>query len=149
LQRTFDDLSDYNVAKGDYIISKASGIELGFTNKETVFDEDEGTVFEQGSHILPHVNIYPKALSIELPFEMSFSNERRQVLQKAGQPTRTKQGEASFLGSAYLVDNYKIGDIIVSFDPALACMPLIKINISLIRELTSFSIHRDPEINGH
>ncbi|WP_276500350.1 hypothetical protein [Terrimonas pollutisoli] len=96
--------------------SEKSGLELGFVNNEEVFDEDDNVVIEKGNPIFSTVNIFPKSTLTELPFNITFGDYRAQVFEKAGKPTQTRQGEASFLGSAYLVDNYKVGDTVVSID---------------------------------
>ncbi len=116
IKSTFDDLTDYNVIEGNYMISKSNGIELGFTNNDATFDEDEDVVFDQGNPVFSHINIYPKSPLRELPFQVSFTDSRIQVINKAGQPSQTKQGKSSFLGSAFLIDNYKVENLVITFD---------------------------------
>ena len=116
IKSTFIDLADYNIANGDYIISEKSGIELGFINNEAVVDEDDCLIFEKGNPIFSHVNIYPKSSIKELPLEVNFADSRTQVINKAGQPTQTSRGDTSFFGRAFLVDNYKVGELIITFD---------------------------------
>ena len=71
---TFSDLTDYNVAAGDYMVSEKSGIDLGFTNNEAVFDHDDNVVFDPGRPVFSHINIYPKSPLTELPFGASFDH---------------------------------------------------------------------------
>src|SRR5688572_263382 len=76
LRANFDDLSEYNVTESDYIISEKAGIDLGFTNQEAVFDEDDNIVFEQGNPVFSHFNINPGSKIKELPFAVSFTDIR-------------------------------------------------------------------------
>jgi hypothetical protein len=118
LASTFSDLTEYNITESDYITSETSGVELGFTNKEAIFDDDEGVVFEKGNPIFSHFNLYPKSLTLinNLPFAITFEDKRLEIISKAGSPTQTKQGYADFLSKNFLVDNYKVGDTVISFD---------------------------------
>ena len=115
LHEVFIDLSDYNVGEGDYIASKKYKLELGFRNKEAVFDEDTKDVIDQGLPIFSHFNIFPDSPITKLPFGIAFSDTRNQVHIKAGQPIKTNQGTVPILGS-YLIDFYNKGDIVVSID---------------------------------
>lgn len=116
IKRKFSDLTDYNVAENDYMVSENSGIELGFTNRDAVFDEDEGFVYHPGRPVFSHITIYPISPLRELPFQASFGDSRSRVITKAGQPSQSRRGEASFLGSTFFVDHYKIDDLVISFN---------------------------------
>lgn len=118
LKKTFSDLTEYNILESEYIISFRAGIELGFQNDEALFDYDENVVFEQGNPIFSHFNLYSKSSNRidNLPFDISFDNNRTDVIGKAGTPTQTKNGYADFLNKHFLVDNYKLGNIVISFD---------------------------------
>ena len=116
LKRNFSDLTEYNVAESNYISSEEAKIELGFQNKEAVVDEDDGIVFETGNPLFSTINIFPGSTITELPFDLAFADSRHEVLTKAGEPTQTRKGEASFFGPAYLVDNFKVGETVVSVD---------------------------------
>jgi hypothetical protein len=116
IDHTFKDLTEYDITESDYIISQSAGIELGFKNSDTIYDEDDKVVFQPGTPLFSHVNIFPTSALCELPFRVSFSDHRNQVVKKAGQPTQTRQGDASFLGPAFLVDNYSTMDMVISFD---------------------------------
>jgi hypothetical protein len=98
------------------MISDNSGIELGFTNEDSVIDDDDQIIFEEGNPIFSHFIIYPKSgiLVNELPFKVTFNDKRDSILQKAGQPTQTREGD--FLGSPFLIDHYKVDDTVISID---------------------------------
>ena len=115
---TFSDLSEYNILDHDYITSAITGIELGFTNNDAVYDEDEAVVFEFGNPIFSHLNLYPKSTRLleNLPFDISFNNERQVIIDKAGSPLETKSGYIDLLGKHSLIDLYQIDDLVVAFD---------------------------------
>lgn len=118
LVKTFVDLSGYNILDSNYITSELSGVELGFTNNDAVYDDDDQIVFEKGNPIFSHFNLYPKSeiLINNFPFDISFKDTRKIIFSKAGLPTKTNQGYTCFLNKAFLIDNYKVNDIIISFD---------------------------------
>lgn len=116
LATNFNDLTKYNVFESNYVSSEEAKIELGFQNNEAVIDEDDEIVFNEGNPLFSTVNIFPGSTITELPFDLAFVDSRHDVLAKAGEPTQTRKGEASFLGPAYLVDNFKVGEIVVSVD---------------------------------
>jgi len=118
LADTFSDLTEYDILESDYITSTKNGVELGFTNTEAVYDDDENDVFEKGNPIFSHFILYPKALTVigNLPFDTDFDNKRNDIINKAGNPTQTKEGYADFLNKSFLVDNYKVEDLIITFD---------------------------------
>lgn len=118
LTDTFSDLTEYNVTESDYITSEDTGIELGFTNRDAVYDDDDNVVFEKGNPTFFHFLIYPKSWTLidDLPFDAKFTDKRFEIINKAGNPSQTKEGYANFLNKNFLVDNYKVGDIIVTFD---------------------------------
>jgi hypothetical protein len=116
LENTFPDLSEYNVLEHSYMISESSGLELGFTNEDAIFDDDTEIVFEEGNPIFSHFIFYPKAniLFNEFPFGMAFTDKRDEIFDKAGQPSQTKEGD--FLGSPFLIDHYKVDNTVISID---------------------------------
>ena len=118
LSQTFPDITEYDITNGDYMISEIRGIELGFTNNEVVWDEDDGTVFEYGNPIFSHFTAYPKAhdLLTELPFNIEFNDNRNGVFEKAGLPTQTREGYADIMIKNFLVDNYKIDGTVFTID---------------------------------
>lgn len=118
LRNTFSDLTEYDILESDYITSEKDGVELGLTNNEAVYDDDENIVFEKGNPIFSHFILYPKSLILidNLPFDISFDDNRIEVIGKAGNPTQTKEGYADFLNKSFLVDNYKLSDIVITFD---------------------------------
>lgn len=117
LIETFTDITVYNILEGDYISSELLGLELGFTNDDAVIDEDELIVLEPGRPIFSHINIYPKPNEVYvLPFDILFNDSRETVFKKAGEPTQTKHGESLLLDKHFLIDHYKIGDIVLSID---------------------------------
>lgn len=120
LAEVFSDLTEYNILESDYITSDKYGIELGFTNNDAVYDDDENIVFEKGNPIFSHFILYAKSLSLidNLPFDTSFSDNRIEIIRKAGSPTQTKEGYADFLNKNFLIDNYKVDDTVVAFDYA-------------------------------
>lgn len=118
LSEIFSDLTEYDILESDYITSDKNGIELGFTNKDAIYDDDENVVFEKGNPIFSHFNIYLNALTVldNLPFDTYFDDNRNEIKSKTGNPTQTKKGSADFLNKRFLVDNYKVDNIIITFD---------------------------------
>jgi len=113
----FTDLSSYNILKSDYMTSELLHVDLGFTNEDAVIDEDELIVLEPGQPTFSHMNIYPKPdRQCVLPFEISFTDTRNEVFKKAGEPTQTKHGDSPILDKPFLIDHYKIGDLVLSID---------------------------------
>lgn len=117
LKEKFDDLTDYNISESDYITSKKNGIELGFENKDAIYDEDDKVIFQKGNPVFSHFNLFSesKRLIDRLPFEVNFNDKRTSVILKAGQPHETNKGEIPILGK-YLIDFYFNDDLIISFD---------------------------------
>jgi len=130
---TFSDLSEYDITESDYIISDEKGLELGFTNAEAVYDEDDKIIFQKGNPIFSHFNIYPKASKLisDFPFGVQFTDKRFEVINKAGKPTETKEGFSDLLDKAFLVDNYKQGENVITFDYDVL---LLAINFIQIRD---------------
>lgn len=118
LSKTFSDLTEYNILEGDYIASDKSGIELGFTNNDAVYDDDENVIFETGNPVFSHFILYNKSLTLieNLPFDANFNDDRIEIIRKTGIPSQTKEGFADFLNKSFLVDNYKVDDIVITFD---------------------------------
>ena len=114
----FSDLTDYNILESDYITCGKDGVDLGFTNNEAVYDDDENVVFEKGNAVFSHFNLYPNSATLidNFPFNATFADDRTEITRKAGSPTQTKEGYADFLNKSFLVDNYKVGDTIITFD---------------------------------
>jgi len=129
LSNTFTDLSAYDVLKHDYMISDSSGVELGFVNEDSVVDDDDQIVFEDGNPIFSHFNLYLRShiLVYELPFGLTFDDKRGDVFQKAGNPIHTKEGD--FLGSPFLIDHHKIDNTIISIDYNIDDMTIKSIQI--------------------
>jgi len=118
LHANFSDLTEYNVAESDYVISEEKGIELGFINEDAEFDEDEELVFNEGSPMFAFFNINPTEQNFfkELPFNIDFNDKREIVLEKAGNPTQTNQGRSDLLEKDFLVDHYKLDNLVITFD---------------------------------
>lgn len=118
LTNTFTDLTEYNILNGDYMISENTGLEIGFTNNDAVYDDDENVVFENGHPIFSHFNAYPKSIKLigTLPFETNFTDKRDEVIVKAGNPAKTNKGFLNFLNKNFLVDSYEVGNIIITYD---------------------------------
>ena len=118
LEDTFSDLTDYNILDSDYITSEDTGVELGFTNNKAFYDDDDNILFANGRPIFSHFIIYPKSIKLidTLPFAISFNDTRPVIITKAGIPTQTKEGFADFMNKNFMVDNYKVNDIVISFD---------------------------------
>lgn len=114
----FSDLTEYNILESDYITCEKDGVDLGFTNNEAVYDDDENVVFEKGNPVFSHFNLYPNSAMLidNFPFNASFVDDRTEITRKAGSPTQTKEGYADFLNKSFLVDNYKVGDTVITFD---------------------------------
>ena len=114
---TFKDLCPYNIFDG-YMSSDLTGIELGFVNDDAVYDDDDEIIFNEGNPIFTHINFYPKSDSIisDFPFDITFEDTRTIVSTKAGKPTKTNQGRVDIFEKDFLIDHYKIGDLVISFD---------------------------------
>lgn len=118
LNSNFTDLTEYNILESEYINSTQKGLELGFKNDTAVFDDDSLEIFEKGNPVFSHFNLFPicaKYLN-DLPFDTSFENSRDQIQQKAGVPTKIREGYLEILNKHFRIDNYQMGDIIISFD---------------------------------
>lgn len=118
LSGKFFDLTEYNILESDYIVSNKNGIELGFINNDAIYDEDENIVFERGDPIFSHFILYPKSLMLidNLPLRTTFDDNRVDIIKKAGNPIQTKDGYTYFLGKKFLIDSYKVDNIIIIFD---------------------------------
>jgi hypothetical protein len=118
LKATFYDLTEYDILESNYITSENCGVELGFTNKDAAYDDDDNIVFEKGNPIFSHFITYSKSSKLigDLPFDVTFADTRPDIINKAGDPVQTKGGYSDFLNKNFLVDNYKQGDIIITFD---------------------------------
>ena len=118
LSKTFSDLTDYDVTESEYIVSELMGMELGFTNEDAIYDDDDKMIFEKGNPIFSHFTAYPNSSRVltELPFNVNFTDTRNSVIRKAGVPTQTKEGYSDFLKRHFLIDNYKIEDVVFTVD---------------------------------
>lgn len=118
LTNTFSDLTEYNILESDYISSVKTGIDLGFTNNTAVYDDDENVVSEKGNPLFSHFILYPVSLTLidNLPFDTHFDDNRTEIIKRAGSPTQTKEGFADFLNKRFLVDNYKVDNVVITFD---------------------------------
>src|SRR5262249_21235781 len=87
-----------------------------------IFDEDEQTIFDPGDPVFSSFFLYSRAIPLitVLPFEIDFSDSRDEVQKKAGPPIRTNQGYANLLKKQFLIDSYKLGDIIMTLDYSAA-----------------------------
>lgn len=118
LQKNFSDLTEYNILESEYISSENKGVELGFVNNESVYDDDDKVVFAKGDPIFSHFILYAKSFALIdiLPFNVNFSDIRSEVLIKTGNPSQNKEGNSEHLNKSFLVDNYKVNDIVITFD---------------------------------
>ena len=118
LANNFVDLTEYNILNSNYITSYLTSIELGFTNNDVVYDDDDQLIFEQGNPIFSHYNLFPKSeiLIGKLPFDIYFTDTRKIVFTKAGLPIKTNQGHYDLLNIDFLVDSYKIESVVVTLD---------------------------------
>lgn len=118
LQSIFPDLTKYDMLESDYLTSENCGIELGFSNNEAIYDDDDKVVFEKGNPVFSHFILFPLSFKVidHLPFEAKFDDNRTEILKKAGIPGETKEGFLDILSKTFLVDNYKSEDIIITFD---------------------------------
>jgi len=140
LAAIFNDLNSYDIRESDYLVSESMGMELGFTNKEAIYDDDDKTMVDEGCPLFSHFNAYPisRCLLIELPFQVSFDDRRENVIQKVGIPDQTKEGYADFLNKHFLVDSFRMGDLIftVDYEPVAKSINFIQIRSnSLIEHL--------------
>lgn len=117
LKNNFEDLGEYDVFSR-YITCQQTGVDIGFTDNEGIVDDDGEIVIKEGNPVFSHFNIYPKAEAIfnGLPFTIAFDDNRKDVLVKAGNPSVTKAGELKMLRKSFLIDHYKVDDIVISFD---------------------------------
>jgi hypothetical protein len=118
LHEPFSDLTEYDILESDYITSENNGIELGFINNQAVYDDDDNVVLEKGNPIFSHFILYAKSLTLidNLPFDTNFNDNRTEVIRKAGNPSQTNEGYSDLLNKSFLVDNYKVDNIVITFD---------------------------------
>lgn len=118
LTTSFSDLTEYNILENDCIISSKSGIEFGFINNEAIYDDDDNILLEKGNPIFSYFILYSKSSTLidTFPFDANFTDSRIEIIKKAGNPTQTKEGYIDFLNKRFLVDNYKVDDIVITFD---------------------------------
>lgn len=118
LSETFTDLVDRAAGEDIFMISDQHGIEIGFTNCGSLFIDYSGELFEKSYPVFSYITLYPPSLNIlsKLPFDTSFGDKREEVISRAGNPTRTDSGFSALLNKKYLVDNYKVADIVVTYD---------------------------------
>ncbi|NRT13658.1 hypothetical protein [Flavobacterium sp. 14A] len=118
LKNYFSDLTEYNILKHNYICSEKAGIELGFTNNDAVYDDDEEIVLEEGNPIFSHFILYPKSSSLimNLPYGLNFGDNRTEIIKLAGIPNETKEGNIAIFNKKFLVENYKVGELTITFD---------------------------------
>lgn len=138
LAATFSDLTEYDILESDYIVSENTGIELGFINDEAIYDEDENIVFEKGNPVFSHFNLSPKSMILmdALPFDLSFKDKRTDIIDKVGSPTRTNEHYSGIFNKSFLINNYRVGDIVISFDydPENQTLNLISVRCNLLAE---------------
>ncbi len=118
LSETFTDLVDRVAGEEIFMISDQYGIEIGFSNCGSLFIDYSGELFEKSSPVFSYITLFPRSLNIlnKLPFNTSFDNKREEVISRAGTPTITNSGFSALLNKKYLVDNYKVADIVVTYD---------------------------------
>ena len=118
LTKNFSDLTRYDILQSDYISSEKNGVDLGFTNNDAVYDDDDNIVFEKGNPLFSHFNLWPTSVILidSFPFDINFEHDRAEIIRIAGNPVQTKDGYADFLNKSFLVDNYKISDTVITFD---------------------------------
>ena len=138
LTKNFSDLTRYDILGSDYISSKKNEVELGFTNNDAVYDDDENVIFEKGNPLFSHFNLWPGSSKLigYLPFDIRFEQNRTEIIRIAGNPVQTKEGYANFLDKNFLVDNYKRDDIVITFDydPEKQSLNFIQIRDNNLRE---------------
>jgi len=108
----------YNVAEGEYIISKNNEIEIGLNNEDAEYEEEEQSVFKKGTPVFAFFNLYPNsdALVSSIPFNISFSDTRKDVREKAGKPLKIVDFEDKLLKKRFMIDHFKIDNIAISID---------------------------------
>lgn len=118
LSDTFTDLVDRIAGDDIFMISDQYGIEIGFSNFDSLFVDYSGELFEKSNPVFSYITLYPQCLNIlnRLPFNSSFHDKREDVISRAGTPTITNSGFSFLLNKKYLIDNYKMSDIVVTYD---------------------------------
>jgi len=109
LQTIFCDHDDYN-ATTCTIESPDIGLEFGFMDPDKFYDDDEGIKFKDGSPVFTYFNIYPADSGIleTLPFNLSFADTRKTILEKAGKPLNTTDLTNRFLSTRILIDHFTL-----------------------------------------
>lgn len=118
LKSNFSDLTQYDILKSEYICSNKKGIELGFINNTAVFDDDAQKIFEKGIPVFSHFNLKSQSSKYvtNLPLNANITDTRDQILQKAGAPTKSREGYLDLINKNFRIDNYQVSDIVISFD---------------------------------
>ncbi len=118
LHHTFNDLVDRVAGEDVFMISDQYGIEIGFSNCGSLLIDYNGELFERFSPVFSYITLYPASLHIidQLPFDTRFGQTREEVISRAGAPTKTSAGFSTLLNKKYLIDNYKVADIVVTYD---------------------------------
>ena len=112
------DPTKYNVAEGEYISSKDNNIEIGFNNKDAEYDEDEQTVFKEGTPLFAFFNLYPNSETLvsSIPFNISFTDTRKDVREKAGQPIKIVDFDDKLFKKRFMIDHFKMDNLAISID---------------------------------
>ena len=125
------DPTKYNVAKGEYVSSKTTGLEIGFRNDDAIFDDDEQNVFKKGTPIFSLVNIHPSSEKFidSMPFDIKFSDTKNIVREKAGQPIKIIDFEDKFFKKRFMIDHFTVDNfaIIVDYNSKDETVELIQI----------------------
>ena len=112
------DPATYDASESDYIKTADEKLEIGFRNDTARYEDDERTIFNQGNPVFAHFNLYPGSEKLVDPiaFDLGFSDNRKVVREKAGEPAKVVDFEDKFSNKHYMIDHFKSGDLAVSID---------------------------------
>lgn len=112
------DPTNYNLAKDEYITSQDKSIEIGFHNSDAQCDDDEQKVLKEGTPLFAFFNLYPKSKTYvsSMPFNINFSDTRKNVSDKAGKPIKTVDFEDKLFKKRFMIDHFRLDNLAISIN---------------------------------
>jgi|GEM_PF-1444295 hypothetical protein len=112
------DQTEYNVARGEYISSKITGLEIGFRNDDTIYDDNEQQVYEKGTPTFSLFNLHQTSEKFikSIPFDIKFSDNKHIMRAKAGQPIKVTDFENKLFKKHFMINHFRLGDLAISID---------------------------------